>query len=71
MKTNLLYYIGERQNPQLRKPYYKLFGQLSKKDAEKKEECLYGAMYLTPYNTEEEYNQKIESLRLEGFTVTN
>lgn len=64
------FYIGERHNPQLSKPYYKAYGQLSVKDAKSKENCLYGSMYLTPYDTEEEYNKAIDKLKSEDFRVS-
>jgi hypothetical protein len=69
MKTTLKFYIGERSNPQLKKPYYVSYGQLTKKDAKKKEDCLYGSMSLTSYETDEEYNSAISKLETEGFKV--
>lgn len=63
------WYIGERGNPQLPKPYYRKYGQLSKADAKKKEETVYGTMSLTGYNTEEEYNAAAEKLKADGFKV--
>jgi len=69
MATAKLYYIGERGNPQLKKPYYKAYGQLSQRDAKRREKCAYGTMDLTGYNTEAEYNAQIEKLRTDGFSV--
>ena len=64
-----LFYIGERHNPQFKKPYYKLYSQPSKKDAKSKENCAYGSMYLTSYNTVEEYNATIVNLRDSGYSI--
>ena len=69
MKTTKLFYIGERSNPQSAKSYYKAFGQLFKKEASAKENCAYGGMYLTSYNTEEEYTAALEKLTNDGFTI--
>jgi hypothetical protein len=71
MKTPLKFYIGERSNPQLKKSYFVTYGRLTKKDAQKKEDCLYGSMSLTPYETEEEYNTAISKLEEEGFNIKN
>lgn len=62
-------YIGMRVNPQFKKPYYVAFGALSKKDAKKKEDCAYGSMYLTGYETQESYDAELAKLRADGFTV--
>ena len=64
-----LYYIGERHNPQFPKPYYKMYGQLYKKEVKAKENCLYGSMRLTGYATEEEYLDAIKQLREAGYSV--
>ena len=49
-----MFYIGQRDNAQLKTPYYKAFGKLTKKDAKAKEQCAYGSMWLTGYKTEAE-----------------
>jgi hypothetical protein len=69
MKTPLKFYIGERSNPQFKKSYYVTYGQLTKKDAQKKEKCLYGSIFLTSYESEEDYNNAISKLKAEGFNV--
>ena len=61
-----MYYIGERSNPQLDKPYYKAFGKLTKKEAKAKEQTVYGSMYLTGYKTEDEYTSAIDQLKQTG-----
>ena len=71
MKNRNLFYIGERSNQQLAKPYYIAYGQLTKKEALKKEDCSYGEMYLTSYNTKEEYIEAKEKLYNDGFRVSN
>lgn len=40
------FYIKERHNPQFDKPYYVPKGQLTKKDANKMENSLYGDNYM-------------------------
>ena len=46
-----LFYIGWRGNPQLKNGgYYKAYGQLSKTEAKRKENCAYGSMTLSSYN---------------------
>ena len=69
MKIQKLFYIGERSNQQLSKPYYNAYGQLTKKEALKKENCVYGSMFLTSYNTKEEYIAAKEKLYNDGFRV--
>ena len=69
MKNSNKFYIGERINPQLNKSYYNAYGQLSKSEVKKKEDCLYGSIILTPYDTEELYNDRINELREQGFNV--
>ena len=69
MKTQKLFYIGERSNPQLAKSYYIAYGKLTKKEALKKENCVYGEIYLTSYYTKEEYVAAKEKLYNDGFRV--
>ena len=69
MKQNKKFYIGRRDNPQLSKPYYKAYGKLSKKEIEDKENCLYGSMTLISYETEIEYNNKLNELKNNGFSI--
>jgi len=66
---NKQFYIKERLNPQFNKPYYVAEGQLTKKEAKSKEATLYGSNYLLAYNTEQEYKNAIEKLRVDGFKV--
>ena len=68
MKTKL-FYLKERHNPQFKKPYYVREGQLSKTAAKKKEKSLYGDNYMLSYNTEKEYNDAIEKLTADGYSV--
>jgi hypothetical protein len=65
------FYIGERINPQLNKSYYRAYGQLTKLEAKRKENPIYGSMIITSYNTEEEYNKELDKLRNEGFSISN
>ena len=64
-----LFYLGERHNPQFKKPYYVKYGQLSKTEAKRKEKCVYGSMYITSYNTQQEYEDKIQELKKDGFNI--
>ena len=66
-----LYYIKERHNPQLSKPYYSAQGKLTKKEAKEIEKSLYGFNTMKSYNTEIEYKEEINKLKSEGFTVYN
>jgi len=66
---NKKYYIGRRNNPQLAKPYFVAYGQLSKADVKRKENAIYGSMILTPYDTQELYDQQIAALMAAGFSV--
>ncbi len=69
MRTTAKYYIGERFNPQLAKPYYVAYGKISKTDVKKAENCVYGSMRLTSYDNIEDYNKDLEKLKEEGFKV--
>jgi hypothetical protein len=68
--AKLKFYLGRRSNPQLGKPYYNEYGQITQKRAKEIEDgTIYGAMYLTPFDTEEAYRTKIAELKADGFTV--
>ena len=67
--TRVKYYIGRRDNPQLSKPYYKAYGQLTKKEAKAKEECSYGSMILESFDTIEECGKRLDELRANGFSI--
>ena len=65
-----LFYIGWRGNPQLKNGgYYKAYGQLSKTEAKRKENCVYGSMTLFSYENEEEYNTTLTKYKEEGFSI--
>ena len=68
-KTVKSYWIKERHNPQLEKPYYTAYGQLSKREAVKKEKTLYGFSIMREYKTADEYNAAVEKFKADGFTV--
>jgi hypothetical protein len=64
------FYIGWRSNRQLTNGgYYKAYGQLSKADAKRKEQCAYGAMVLMPYPDLESYNAALEQHRSRGYSI--
>jgi len=69
MKTKKLYYIKERHNPQLGKPYYTAYGQLSKRAAKDKEGSLYGYNVMLKFESKEEYQAEIERLINSGHNV--
>ena len=62
------FYIKERHNPQTG-VYYVQEGQLTKKDAEKKENTLYGSVIMEAYDTKKEYETAIEKLKAGGARV--
>lgn len=64
-----MFYIGERSNPQLSRPYYVAMGKLTKKESKARSNPVYGSMRLTGYSTEAEYAAALESLREEGKTI--
>ena len=64
-----LFYIGRRYNPQLSKPYFRAYGQLSKKMVSEKENCAYGSMSLEGFETESAYIARIEELKAQGYRV--
>lgn len=69
MPTVKSYYIKERHNPQFDKPYYSACGQLSKREATKKESSLYGHNVMLEYASLEEYNKALEQLKVAGYIV--
>ncbi len=62
------FYLKERHNPQLQKPYYVTYGQLTIKEVKMKQ-VGYGENYMLPFDIEEEYLAEIERLKLAGFSV--
>ncbi len=69
MKTVKSYWIKERHNRQFKNPYYSACGQLSKWEAKRKENSLYGFNIMREYKTADEYNAAIEKFKADGFTV--
>lgn len=63
------FYIGKRHNPQLSKPYFVAFGQLTAKEAKGKEKSLYGSMSLSAFSSEQEYSAELKRIEGEGFRV--
>lgn len=58
------YYIKERHNPQFKKPYYIAYGKLSKKEANKIEDSLYGCNIILSFSTKKEYKEKCKQLNI-------
>jgi hypothetical protein len=65
------YYIGERSNPQLEKSYYIAYGQLTKKEAAKKQMSLYGSLYLTSYDNLSSFEEAKSKIIESGFRLVN
>ena len=70
VKRVKLFYLGRRYNPQFNKPYYVAYGQLSKADVKRKENCIYGSMTLTGYETQDAYNAAIAEHESNGLRVS-
>lgn len=64
------FYIKERHNPQTGM-YCVAEGQLTKKDAKKKEDALYGTNIMHSYPTEKAYKAAIAKFKSDGFNVMN
>lgn len=58
------WYIKERFNPQLDKPYYRALGNISKLEASRHESTLYGYNNLLRFDNEEDYNAALVRLNL-------
>ena len=68
MKRQKLFWIRERDNPQLG-TYFVCCGQLSKIEAKNAEHSLYGYNTMHSYNDEQEYIKAIEELKKNGKSV--
>ena len=67
-----LWYIGWRGNPQLPKGgYWVSYGQLSKAEAKRKEQCAYGTMTLYSFETYQEYADAIKQNEITKHHGTN
>lgn len=62
------FWIKERENPQLG-TYYVPCGQLSAREAKRKENSLYGMNIMHGFDTEAEYNARLAKLRANGENV--
>lgn len=56
------YWIKQRTNPQLGKIYHVACGQLTVKEAQAKENPLYGSNVMLRYSTEAEYTAALNEL---------
>lgn len=63
------FYIGARYNPQLKQPYIVAYGQLTKKDAKLKTECVYGSMSIEGLKNQADYDAKLNEYREQGLSV--
>lgn len=66
---NKYFWIKERHNPQFKQPYYVPCGQITVKEARKKEFPLYGENYMHKFATKEEYEAEITKLRAAGHNI--
>lgn len=62
------YYIKERHNPQLG-TYYVALGQLSKKEAKKAKDSIYGYNIIIEFDNLNDYYLAIEEYKESGFSV--
>lgn len=63
------FYLKERHNPQLGKPYYVPLGQISKKEALKNKNCIYGYNNILEFDNIDEYQAAIAEKKENGFTI--
>jgi hypothetical protein len=68
MRAPKKWYLKERDNPQLG-TYWVKCGQMSKTAAKRKESSLYGFNIMHGFDSESEYNAKIEELKKGGERV--
>ncbi len=64
-----IYYIKERNNESLKKPYYAKRGKLTMKEALKIKKCLYGTNIMYAYDTLEQYEKAAKEFETQGYTV--
>lgn len=64
-----MFYIGRRDNPQFKKPYYLAYGKLTKAAARKKTESMYGSVTLESYSFEMDYRTRVAELLALGYRV--
>ncbi len=67
---NKYWYIKERHNPQFKKPYYILLGNISAKDAKACENTLYGYNIVHRFETYELYKQGIRKFGIKITTIS-
>ena len=62
------WYIKERHNPQIG-VYYIALGNISQQEAKKQEGSIYGDNYIHRFNSEKEYNDRLDELNKEGHKI--
>ena len=67
-KRSLKYWLKERHNPQTG-VYYVKMGQMTKKAAKEYEDTLYGYNIMQPFDTEQQYIERISDLEKQGERV--
>lgn len=64
------YWIIQRNNPQLKKPYYLALGKISAKEARKKETSIYGYNIALDYKSKKAYEEAIANFLNKGCSVS-
>ena len=62
---NKYWYIKERHNPRMAKPYYTALGNISVKEAKKHEKTLYGYNYAIRYTNYTDYENRCKELGIQ------
>jgi hypothetical protein len=69
MKKPYRFWIKERHNPQMSRPYFAVLGRLSETAAKRHTRPIYGANVLHSFETEEDYKARIRELMERGECV--
>lgn len=63
------FYLKERHNPQFDKPYYVKLGQITKAEAMRHENSIYGYNKILIFENENSYNKAIADLIADGYNI--
>lgn len=63
------FWLKERFNPQLRRPYYVLLGNIATREAMKSKSSKFGFNDLHKFETETEYQARVTLLRAAGARI--
>ncbi|MCL2555446.1 MAG: hypothetical protein FWE03_00305 [Firmicutes bacterium] len=70
MTATKKWFLGKRDNPQLKEFYYKIFGRINRQEQVRAENPSYGTMTLTGFETREALMDEVQRLRGEGLKVS-